>query len=279
MAKRYRNYVFTNFDLDNNLYDLFKPAYLAFGVETCPTTGRQHQQGWLHWTDAKTVNATRKLLKVHCEPMLGSIEQNLNYCGKEGAIQEFGIRPMTNDDKGRAEKLRWKAAIDLARENRIDEVDADIQLRYYSTLKQMGVDHAEAPIKLDEPCGIWIYGEANAGKTYYTHEKYPKHYIKPKNKWWNSYRRDREEHGTIVIQDIGHDEVKWMVPFLLEWADEYPFNAEMKGSSMIIRPKLVVVTSQWKIDELDIHERSKVALNRRFKKIHMVNFKQQFNIE
>jgi hypothetical protein len=51
---------------------------------------------------------------------------------------------------------------------------------------------------------------------------------------------------------------------LKEWSDHYPFQAEVKGSSMVIRPKIFVVTSQYKIEDIFTDPETVSALQRRF---------------
>ena len=53
------------------------------GVETCPTTGRQHIQGWVEFP-GKSRPTTLKLPKqIHWERMKKSESTNYNYCTKE----------------------------------------------------------------------------------------------------------------------------------------------------------------------------------------------------
>ena len=64
------------------------------------------------------------------------------------------------------------------------------------------------------------------------------------NKWFDDY--DPTVHKAILLDDfdlthstLGH--------YLKIWADKYPFQAEVKGSSKYsIRPEAIIVTSNYK---------------------------------
>ena len=69
-------------------------AYICFGRETCPSTGRKHLQGYLQSTQKKfdrmkTAFATPTM---HLEAAKGSDQQNYNYCSKDGDVWETGRR-------------------------------------------------------------------------------------------------------------------------------------------------------------------------------------------
>jgi len=83
------------------------------------------------------------------------------------------------------------------------------------------------------------------------------------NKWWDKY--DGEEN--VLIEDI--DTTHSYMGFHLKiWADKYAFPVEVKNSGDLIRPKRIVVTSNYPIRTIfpdpSIHE----PLERRFKVIH-----------
>jgi hypothetical protein len=109
----------------------------------------------------------------------------------------------------------------------------------------------------------WYYGEPGTGKTSSVINRYEDDglYLKPLNKWWNGYAYQQ----TILVDDIDPDHGKWIAGYLKIWADRYPFQAEMKGTSALIRPKRVIVTSNY--HPRDVFQRSEDvdAIRRRFR--------------
>lgn len=59
------------------------PDYLVFGWETCPTTGKEHIQGYFFWRNKKRATAIINLLwwtKLHLEAARKDPEANRSYC-------------------------------------------------------------------------------------------------------------------------------------------------------------------------------------------------------
>jgi hypothetical protein len=264
---RHRNFTFTfnNWDTKDpqeTWINSIECRYMSYGKEIAPSTGTPHLQGFICFTSAKTKSAVIKLMPgCHIEVMMGSLDQNVHYCNKDGDYTERGDKPLTNDNKGRAEKLRWKRALDLAKEGKINEIDADIQFRYYSNIKRIKADHEQKPDPQSETAGIWIYGEAGCGKTRSVWEKYPDLYIKSRNKWWGGY----DGQDIVLCDDLGKKDAEWMGSFLKDWGGQYPFQAETKGGGMQIRPKIFIVTSQYSIEQLWNDKETQDALFRRYK--------------
>lgn len=66
---------------------------IAWGQETCPTTGTKHNQGFVQLFTQGRKACIKKMCKnnqIHLEVMKGSIKQNEKYCKKEGKYEELG---------------------------------------------------------------------------------------------------------------------------------------------------------------------------------------------
>ncbi len=69
-------------------------AYVAYGLEKCPRTQRDHNQGWLHLKRPMSLRQVKAFAgNSHLEMMFGSLAKNDAYCSKEGKLTEWGDRP------------------------------------------------------------------------------------------------------------------------------------------------------------------------------------------
>lgn len=234
--------------------------YIVYGREVAPTSGTPHLQGYLYFSNARTVRSVRrKLVGAHVECARGTFLQNRTYCTKSGDYHEDGNPPTDDSERGAAEIRRWDAAWDSAKLGDLDSIPADIKLRYYSTIKRIGEDFMSRAPSLPGVCGKWVHGESGAGKTRAVLAAYPEAYIKPRNNWWDGYQHEK----VVLVDDVDKFD-RALGGKLKHWADFCPFIAERKGGSMRIRPEKVFVTSQYKIEDIWEDEETREALGRRF---------------
>jgi len=113
--------------------------------------------------------------------------------------------------------------------------------------------------RLGGPCGLWIFGLAGCGKTRAVLDQVPNAFPKPRNQWWDGYQRE----DIVLVDDVDKFDVKLGGRFK-HWADAYPFIGEVKGGSIKIRPKQLIVTSQYRIEEIWTDQETRDALLRRF---------------
>lgn len=240
-------------------------VYTIYGKEI-GAEGTKHLQGFTILNKNGRISAVKKLhATAHWEAAKGSWEQNVTYCSKDGDITEFGTRPITKKRQGEQEKERWDNAKKQAIEGNIEDIDADIYLRYYRTLKEIKKDHMVKPEDAIDTTGEWYYGGPGTGKSKTAREKFPGAYDKMQNKWWDGYQGE----DNVILDDFDSKELGHHLKI---WGDRYSFLAETKGGAMNIRPKKIIITSNYSIDELWEDEAMREALKRRFKITHFFSF-------
>jgi len=216
-----------------------KARYLIVGREGKDAT--PHLQGYVVFKSQRTLRAVSKdLPRAHLLIAKGSSLENRNYCSKEGDFHEVGDRPLAPSEKGQMEKDRFEKAWELAKEGKIEEIDADIRLRYLNTLEKIPLKYGPRPTPNPTLENRWIWGPTGSGKSRGAALLYPGAYYKMCNKWWDGYKGEE----TVIIEDL---DVKHnhLAHHLKIWGDHNPFIAEMKGSATMIRPKRIIVTSNY----------------------------------
>lgn len=85
-------------------------------------------------------------------------------------------------------------------------------------------------------------------------------YEKDLTKWWGGY--DFEEY--VIIEDLTPASALELAPLLTRWSDRFIIKVEVKGGSMTIRPKLVVISSTYSLEECFKNTDYLSAMERRF---------------
>lgn len=240
-----RNYVFTlnNYqakpDMKGHL-DSLVCRYMKYGKEV-GEEGTPHLQGLVVFNSPTSLSsAIKKLPGCHVEVMK-SLVGSLEYVGKDGDVTERGERPMLPKEKGEKGKEFYDNVLELARSDRIDEIDSETQLRFGLALRRER-DEAGQKRKFEdtEEKMLWYCGPTGSGKSRKARTDHPDAYLKMCNKWWDHY----QDQETVLIEDLDvkHD---IMGHHLKIWADRYPFLAEYKGGAKKIRPTRIIVTSNY----------------------------------
>jgi len=229
--------------------------YLCYGEEKCPDTGRKHLQGYFTFRNAKKLSCLKADFGTfHFEVSKADGFKNKLYCSKtrecdpvpNEVFMEYGDVPSkTGQAGGDANKRKWDDALANAKSGEIDIISAEMQIKYYSTFKRIERDYMVKPADLETVCGIWYYGPKGTGKSFAARKDYPAFYNKLPNKWWDGYQGE----ASVLIDDfdIMH---KCLGHHLKIWADQYAFSAEVKGSTISIRPKVLIVTSNYHPEEI-----------------------------
>jgi len=243
--------------------------YIYIGEEICPSTGRKHGQCFLWFRNARTFKSLRRAVAPsHIEPqsVYSTTEQAIRYCEKDGkCLFERGNRPLSPEKKGKGEQLRWVRNLEAATTGNFDQMDPQSRFLHMRIAQAHHERYlASVPKDYVGEQNIWIHGPSGCGKTRYVHS-HPDYssdlYIKSGNKWWDNYLFQQ----FVLFDDFSkHHSV--LVDHLKQWAGGYPFVAEYKGGSKVIRPKKIIITSNYHPNELWTDEAGELEpILRRFK--------------
>lgn len=237
--------------------------YVIAGREEAPTTGTPHLQGFCCFTSVKSFKQVQKLLPSGCwlEAAKGSIKQNVDYCSKGGRHEVAGEKPDDNSEKQNKSKLAIEAQWELAKAGDFEKLPISL----IKTAEYIHVKYGAVPsdrLVLDNK---WIWGASGCGKSRHVRSTYDEFYSKPMSKWWDGY----DGQPVVVLDDFDPSHGKFLGYFLKIWSDHYAFNAEVKGGMLKIRPLIVIVTSQYPIEDCFEEQQTIAAITRRFEVIKM----------
>lgn len=293
---RYRDYVFTvnNYSEEDEQqcwalpWEVKDCRYIVVGKEV-GESGTPHLQGYISFKEKKSLKQLREFFPTaHFDPRKGTPSQASSYC-KKGAqskqeweelgvdgpnygigadVWEWGELPF--DSAGVAgkssEEARWRDAIQAYGERRFSDIPADILGKCakglaaaHTMLRMEGQDLSDTTEKMQ-----WYYGGAGTGKSRKAREENPDAYLKMCNKWWDGYQGEE----VVIIEDFDKDH-KVLVHHLKIWADRYKFPAEIKGGKIDIRPRKIIVTSNYHPQDIWQDEKDLEPILRRF---HITKF-------
>jgi len=241
-----------------------KSVYHVFGYER-GEEGTPHLQGYVHFQHQKTLSAVKKIMpRAHLEPRMGTVDQAVEYCKKEGDFEEHGEKPMSQKEKGECNKKRWRQIQQKAEEGDeewLKENEPHVYHTQLATFRSHKKPRMEV-LHYEETPHEWWVGPTGTGKSRRVWEQYPKHYAKEKNKWWCNYTGQ----DVVVIEEADPKNMEHLADRLKVWADRYPFPGEIKGGRIEgIRPQKVIVTSNYTPEECFPNQNDLEPILRRFK--------------
>jgi len=249
--------------------------YFIAGKEICPETKRPHLQCYISWKAPKRFATVRKILLSKGGTRLaqskGTGQENKKYCSKEEAWMEFGEIPKENKISasagGKAKAKNDREILEHAEKGDFEWIRNNhpgYWLKNSATLRGL---QERTPKILEGEDGMheWWVGPTGCGKSRLMWELYPEHYSKQRNKWWDGYN---DEDVVVIEEWCPKNELT--TDRLKEWADRYPFNAEIKGSNLKnIRPKKIIVLSNYRMDQCFLNQKEDLdPMKRKFKEIY-----------
>jgi len=229
----------------------------------------QGQSGTLHLqffqTFKKPVRLShykKYLPRAHVEMAIAITEDCKKYVTKdETRIEgpwEYGEVPLHRNSKE-----DWEKVFQKAKNGEIESIPADIRVRCYSNLKKIEKDYLK-PEKAEDLRGWWICGPSGYGKSCLAEHLFPNAYPKGVNKWWDGYQGQKD----VIMNDLD-DKHACLGHHLKLWGDRFPVVLETKCGSVSATYTNFCVTSQYSIDDIWQDDKTREAIKRRFKVIHL----------
>lgn len=221
--------------------------YIAYGEETCPTTGRKHHQLFCYFWKARTTGA-RNLKKigamwgeVHCnvEPMRGKITENEAYCSKESKLIEMGEKPSPGA-RGDLDETKQMILDGSLTADQVLEDNPQMYHQYGRTIEKLEILSLRKKWRTEMTKGIWYHGGTGIGKSHKAFEGYnpSTHYIKNLNEdWWDGYKGQ----PTVIL-----NEFRGQIRFseLLDLCDKWPKTVKWRGKESVpFLAREVIITS------------------------------------
>lgn len=261
MNTRHRAWVYTRyFDKHGETqFPLEKSvAYLVEGYEICPTTGREHGQGYIRFRDGVTLNVVQSVLgdttaSLHVEPRKGSEQQCIRYCLKEGGRHlEYGVRGRQGNRSDLRVALEW-IKFRVARGQYWDEIELSIAdefpvlftmyerkfRKYAATMRRRSRSRALDRGAID----VTVYiGPPGTGKTRRAVAENPEAFIHNGGKWFDGY----DGHDVIIFDDFDPERIPIFT--FMKYLDRYRNRFEVKGDFVENFASHYIITTNIEVD-------------------------------
>lgn len=205
-------------------FDCSSMSYLVWEMETCPTTGTPHIQGYVRMTTRKTLNTMRTLLhpNVHLEPARGTEEENKTYCSKDRAAAglDWGEEGQYDPTMRQGRRSDLKAATDAiasgATKKTLAQDFPEVYAKYGGNLDKMISLSAPPPPRLRTLTTTILWGQPGTGKTWRVYNQFEDcYFVKPGRDPWGSY----DGQATICFDEF--DDTLWPVTDMNTYLDIY----------------------------------------------------------
>lgn len=232
-----RDWCFTYFDTDKELdFDKNNVRYICYGVERCPSTDREHYQGFAIFKRTCRMPKAKQWIGggdgTHIEPRRGTRDQARDYCRKSGGrFWEWG------QYDGMTKEELFKQPIEYIKENY-----QEFFCRYHRGLEKLNLTKGPAWRDVEV---ILIWGESGTGKTRMVMEMDSVYKIDPPYRWFDGY----EGEETLLIDDYKKGAVERGL--FLNLLDGYRMRLETKGGHTWALWKKVYITSNFNADGWD----------------------------
>jgi len=228
-----RDWCFTSWKLPDPDYESIK--YIVWGREVCPTTGREHYQGFGIFNRTHRLKGAKQRIGggdgCHLDARRGTRQQARDYCLKDGDVYEWGrFSALSNADL-------FKQPIEV-----IKNENPEFFCRYHKglmLLQDKGERWRDVKVYI-----LWGT-ESGAGKTRTAMDHDDVYKLDPPYNWWDGYQGERR----IVIDDYKTGSIPRGQ--LLNICDGYRLRLETKGSHTWAAWHEVYITSNYNPETWD----------------------------
>lgn len=277
-----RLWCFTNFDLEFDYNEYMKnttATYLYFGTEVCPKTKKQHHQGYVYFSGARgsMKQVAKQLGCCHVEPCAGNIDQNTDYCSKDGEITEFGKRPKQGQridlEDVKDDIMKGKSVDDICVEN------PSVYHQYGRTLNKLEDIALRKKYRTEMTSCKWIWGPTGTGKSHMAFDGFnpETHFVYPYDKdWWDGYKGQ-----PIVIFNEFRGAEHISFGRLLNLIDKYPIVVSRRGREPVpFLAKEIIITSSLHpsvaYQDLSMYGKNE-DIKQLYRRIQMVHLEQKWS--
>lgn len=252
-------------------FDGTSMTYLGYGEEICPDTGRSHLQGYVMWKNARWHFACRKKFKAWFKVCSGTLQDQINYCSKDGKYKEWGNVPA----QGKRTDLNTVKDEILSLTKRVDDIVVENPMLYHQygrTLERLEIIAMRKLWRKEMTTCDWYWGGTGVGKSHTAFMDYDpeKVYVWTDDRgWWNGYRQQE-----IVVINEFRGEISFQM--LLQLVDKWPFNVTVRNIGPVpFISKKIIITSCSPPDQVykrscDDHDKFD-QLMRRINVVHMMS--------
>ena len=259
-----------------------KISYFAYAHEICPETKRPHLQCFgVCKTPMKLPGIVKILSRPensynHVEEMRGALDQNENYCSKEGKLIEMGTRPAqgARTDLIAVKRLldEGKKPMEIADEH---EEHFGAVMKYSRSMNEYS-DYKRRRLLQNDRTIPQVYirwGAPGSGKTRWLDDNYGTNWCRaPDNAghWFDNCDSD-----VVLFDDVKINEIP-PIGKILQLTDRYPIQVAKKGGFLTWKPRVIVFTSNHPPDQwwnLSVNDSNYKAFLRRVTKIEEVIYK------
>lgn len=212
-------------------------TYLVVGIETCPTTQRIHEQGYVEYDREVSGQQLAKAFPgIHWASRRGTAVQASVYCKKEGNWTEEGT--ISAPEQGKRTDLNTVKEMALAGAS-MKAITAVAETFQAMRMAEKIREYHE-PKRDWKPHVIWYWGPTGSGKTRRAWEEAKglgeTWQSSGSLKWWQGY----DGHENVILDDFRGDFCP--LHMLLNILDRYPFSVEYKGGSRQLLAKRIWIT-------------------------------------